>query len=153
MSDTEEVLLVQPNDAGEGDLVWGADGLASGPAIQTAAYLSLFTDAPARPNDPLPEGAERRGFWADAYEDEGDVFGSRLWLIEHLTINEALSFAPQAAEEALAWMVRDGLADRVFATAERNGGRLTLSAYILRPQNVAPSLMGAWNFEAGHALG
>src|SRR5690606_185311 len=42
------MLLVLPNADQEGDLVYRDGTLLEGSPIQTAAYLSLFTDAPAR---------------------------------------------------------------------------------------------------------
>lgn len=146
------LLLAYDNARGDADLVYEGGTLLEGAPIETAALVSLFADAPARDGDPVPEGGERRGFWADAFETDGDVCGSRLWLVEHMTVSEALSFAPGAAKEALAWMVRDGLAASVDAAAERVDDRVRLSVFIARPGEIAPSLLGAWDLEVGNAV-
>lgn len=141
------MLLVLPNADQEGDLVYRDGTLLEGSPIQTAAYLSLFTDAPARESDPAPEGSERRGYWADAFAQDESPWGSRLWLVSFMTVQEALAFAPGAAEEALAWMVREGLASSVSATAERHEDHMRLTVTIQRPGEIAPSLLGVWDLE------
>jgi phage gp46-like protein len=147
------VLFLQyDNERGDGDLVYESGALLEGASIQTAAVASLFCDAPAREDDPVPEGTERTGFWADAFDESGEVWGSRLWLVKHMTVQEALGFAPRAAEEALAWMVRDGLALSAKASAERNGDHVRLSVFIHKPGEIASSLLGAWNLEVNHAV-
>lgn len=143
------MLLVapKPTPGDEGDLAYRDGALIEDAAILTAAYLSLFTDAPARDGDPVPEGSERRGYWGDAFDAAQDGWGSRLWLVAHMTPPEALSFAPEAAKEALQWMVRDGLAAAIEATAERVAGHVRLEVTITRPDEIAPPLVSAWNLE------
>lgn len=49
--------------------------------LMTAAMLSLLCDRAAQPHE-VPDGTDRRGWWADTYaENQGDAFGSRLWLL------------------------------------------------------------------------
>ena len=73
--------------------------------LETAVYLSLFLDAPAQPGDDVPPDSTRRGFWADAYSADGDVTGSRLWLLERSKVTAVnVANAKTYAEEALAWM-------------------------------------------------
>ena len=104
------------------DLEHGADfaldalGLEQDEGLDTAVVLSLFTDARARDDDALPHGQlDRRGWWADAYPPtSGDRIGSRLWLLRaSKQLQASLTTARQYAEEALAWMVTDGVAKRV----------------------------------------
>ncbi|MFW6086394.1 MAG: phage GP46 family protein [Myxococcota bacterium] len=147
------LVVAYDNARGDGDLVYRGGALLEGAAVETAALLSLFLDAPAREDDPVPEGSERRGWWGDAFDPEGDALGSRLWVVEYMGVSEALSFAPDAAKEALEWMVRDGLAESVEAQAERNGlSGVKLSVWIQKPDELAPSLLGAWDLEVGDAV-
>ena len=82
---------------------------------------SLLTDRRADDEDELPVEGERRGWWADTYGDD-DGFGSKLWLLNRATINQVtLTRAKGHAEEALAWMIEDGVASQVRVTAERHG--------------------------------
>ena len=110
--------------------------------IESAAILSLMLDARARDGDALPDslpsaGGDRRGWWADsvAPEAEGDRTGSRLWLLSReKTLPEVLNRARDYAEEALAWMVEDGVATSVSVTADMpRKGLLALSVVITLP--------------------
>lgn len=111
-------------------------GLEEDDGLETAVLLSLFTDRRANADDPLSGAADdRRGWWADQYQDvAGDKIGSRLWLIarEKQTAS-VLVRAQEYAEEALAWLVQDGLARSVAATAEIvRAGVLGLTVEIAR---------------------
>ncbi len=82
---------------------------------------SLLTDRRADDEDELPVEGERRGWWADTYGDDAG-FGSKLWLLNRATINEVtLTRAKGYAEEAVAWMIEDGVAAQVRVAAERHG--------------------------------
>lgn len=104
------------------DMEHGADialeqfALAADDGLETAVILSLFSDARARDDDVLPLGqTDRRGWWADAWPTvAGDRFGSRLWLLRaSKQLQQSLNAARDFAEEALAWLVEDGVATRV----------------------------------------
>lgn len=98
----------------------GAD-LASESGIRAAVLVSLFTDRRAQSDDVLPDGTDdRRGCWFDAWSDiEGDQFGSRLWLLSRAKQTpDVLPRAQQYAEEALAWLIEDGVARSVHVLAD-----------------------------------
>ena len=123
-----------------GDLV--AEG-----SLHTAVILSLFLDRRADDDDILPNGSDdRRGWWADTVASmtdygiggglaSGDRIGSRLWLLSReKQLAGVLDRARYYAEEALAWLVEDGVATavRVVATNPRQGW-LTLEVTITLP--------------------
>lgn len=90
--------------------------LAADDGLETAVILSLFSDARAKDDDALPLGqTDRRGWWADAYPaEDDDRFGSRLWLLRAAKqLQQSLNTAKQYAEEALAWLIADGVARSV----------------------------------------
>lgn len=98
----------------------GAD-LERDSGLETAVIISLFTDRRAEADDILPDGSDdRRGYWGDQYaEVEGDLLGSRLWLLDReKQLPGVVQRAKQYAEEALAWLVEDGVAAKVIVTAE-----------------------------------
>ncbi|WP_445157414.1 phage GP46 family protein [Halomonas sp. E14] len=99
------------------DLAVEGGDLAADEGLTTAVILSLFTDRRALPADRLPDGTgDRRGWWADAYLDR--PMGSRLWLLHREKEQEAvLRRAHEYAEEALAWLVEDGVAEAVEVEA------------------------------------
>lgn len=115
------------------DLALVNGDLATDSGLETATILSLFTDRRALPEDELPDGGtDRRGWWADAYS--GRPFGSRLWLLwREKELDDVLRRAREYTEEALAWMVEDGVASAVEVEAERfRPGTLLIRTAIIR---------------------
>lgn len=113
MSDIRTVFISM--DAGA-DLALADFALDTDDGLETAVIISLFTDARALDDDTLPAGqSNRRGWWADAYPVQaGDRIGSRLWLLRaSKQLQESLDTAREYAEEALAWLVEDGVAKTV----------------------------------------
>ena len=104
------------------DLALEDGELAADEGLQTAVILSLFTDRLADDDDRLPDGGnDRRGWWADAYNER--PHGSRLWLLSREKTEEAvLRRAKTYAEEALAWLIEDGIAAEVVVEAEQHTG-------------------------------
>ncbi|UXF57501.1 baseplate protein [Chromohalobacter phage YPCBV-1] len=99
------------------DLALEGGDLATDEGLETAVVLSLFTDRRAEPADALPDGTtDRRGYWADAYNDR--PHGSRLWLLHReKELDAVLRRAREYAEEALAWLVEDEVASEVVVEA------------------------------------
>ncbi|MDR2187040.1 MAG: phage GP46 family protein [Azonexus sp.] len=96
-----------------------APGLATDEGLDTAVILSLFTDARAQPDDVTPAPDDKRGWWGDAFAaPAADRFGSRLWLLgRRKQLPSVLAEARGYAEEALAWLIADGIASRVEVDA------------------------------------
>ena len=90
--------------------------LAVGNDLSTAIMISLFTDRRANEDDVLPDGTAPRGWWADAMD--GQKIGSRLWLLERArSLPETFALAKDYAQEALQWLVDDGVAAKVDVAA------------------------------------
>ena len=104
MSDISTVWSVS-----HGDWLLAGVSLKSGPDIQTAVLISLFTDRQAELDDPLLDGSsDRRGWWGDAGSDR---IGSRLWLLERSKrTQQTLVLAQTYIEESLQWLIDDGVA-------------------------------------------
>ena len=124
--------------------------LATDEGLETAIIVSLFTDRRALADDELPAGAgDRRGWWGDALPSaEGDRIGSRLWLISREKIAaDAVARAREYGEEALQWLIEDGIAAAVEVFAEVSApGTLGFLATIHRPGGDAVSFRyhSAW---------
>jgi len=131
-----DIALAWDNDRWRADIGVAAGDLARDDGLRTAVIISLFTDAPARDDDPLPAPDDRRGWWGDAIaETPGDVTGSRLWLLRReKKLASVLVRARDYALEALQWMIATGIAAaiEVDASAPRDGV-LALSVTIIRP--------------------
>lgn len=104
-----------------GDLKVAGPSLENDEGLETAVVISLFTDRRAREGDPLPPGVlNRRGWWGDSFPDApGDQIGSRLWMLaREKQLPSVLARAQEYAQEALQWMIEDGVARAVVVTAE-----------------------------------
>jgi phage gp46-like protein len=88
--------------------------------LSTMVIVSLFTDARADVDDPLPdENGGRRGWWADETSDKaGDSVGSKLWLYERSKLDDRVLLDIQkAGQDALKWMTDEGVAKNVKVEA------------------------------------
>lgn len=133
---TADVALVWDNETWQADLALRAGDLAADDTLQTAVVISLFTDRRARPDDVLPQAdADPRGWWADSLGAEGEQIGSRLWLLSReKQTPETVARAREYAEEALAWLVSDGVAAKVEVEVSiPRDGVLGLIIWITRP--------------------
>lgn len=112
-----DIALKYDADAKVFDLAIVDGDLATDTSLETAVLLSLYTDRRALDEDVLPdEGSDRRGWWCDAYSDR--PHGSRLWLLSReKELEEVLRRAEDYAREALAWVIKDGIASSVDVEA------------------------------------
>jgi len=140
-----------------GDVI-EVDGLPFDPGMHPEGLLarsviiSLFTWRRAEPDDILP-GDERNGSWMDSYPVvPNDRMGSRLWLLSRSSItSDTVIKAREYAEQALQWMIDDGVASRIDVTAERLGiDKIAIRCVIYRGDVLALdiSFTDAWRFIA-----
>lgn len=104
--------------------------------LARAVIISLFSWSRAHDDDEV-EG-RRMGFWGDTYGETGEVTGSRLWLLRRQKIlPTTVERCRQYAQEALAWMVDDGVAESVSVKAERGAlDRVDLVVDVVRGSDV-----------------
>ncbi|MBY0234146.1 MAG: phage GP46 family protein [Burkholderiaceae bacterium] len=119
--------------------------------LSTAIILSLFTDKRAGRDDALPLNVkDRRGWVGDEFMSGGqdDQWGSTLWLcMAGKAADTLLEQARFAAQEALAWLIRDGIAERIDVTTAWVGerrDRLAVRPVIYRPGEVLPVYDVLW---------
>lgn len=148
-----DIAVQWNNTLGRGEFVMGPNGdLAQGADLQSAVYVSLFSDRVARPEDVIPDGStDRRGWQGDEGEDL--PIGSRLWLLERskLTnpgqVGDVAKRARDYAAEALQWMIDDGVvAEFGFSTTVRHPGQLwlTITAYRSKGNKAATNFAWTW---------
>ena len=99
-----------------------------------AVIISLFTWRRARKDDAAAAEGQRMGWWGDAFAvNANDRIGSRLWLLARAKRTDAtLASARGYAQEALQWLVDDGVALRIDVAAQRvgmDGAALVLDIY------------------------
>jgi len=119
------------------DMAIADNDLVTDDGLETAVILSLFVDRRAADEDVLPPGmTDRRGWFGDAVPIvAGDKSGSRLWMLmrEKLT-TETVTKAREFAEEALAWMVDDLVAEEVTVeTSNPAPGLLAIAIDVKKP--------------------
>jgi phage gp46-like protein len=99
------------------DIALDGTDLAFERTLASAILTSLFCDRQVEPYE-VDAGEDRRGWWADAYAAVPFKTGSRLWLLERCKrLPSNVKRCEQYCQEALDWLVRDGLAQAVTVTA------------------------------------
>jgi phage gp46-like protein len=134
------------------DVARNGKNLIDDPTLSTAILISLFTRRLANADDALPyPGATREGWWADTYNtDPDDLWGSRLWLLSRSKADDdTLTKAKAYVEEALAWLVVDGVASEVVAETswqKQQGADLMMAIRITitKPADVAAQWSALW---------
>ena len=136
-----------------GDWAQAGSVLASGQDLRTAAIISLFTDAQASPDDAIPDAPQRgpadpRGWWGDAYS--GKPIGSKLWLLARAKQTQGtLNLAQDAIQNALQWMVDDGVAVSIdVATTWLSPSMLGAAVEIFDASGGSVALNFQWAWQA-----
>ncbi|MDP1960871.1 MAG: phage GP46 family protein [Reyranella sp.] len=126
---------------GAADLAIEDGQLVVDAGLRSAIVISLFSDRRADEADPLPSGGvDRRGWWGDmAPSVAGDQIGSRLWLLSREKRTPILlTRIREYCQEALAWLVADGLAAAVTVEAAFSGATaVAIGVSIARPDGPA----------------
>ncbi|MCW3835962.1 phage GP46 family protein [Sphingomonas canadensis] len=141
-----DIALIFDAAAWAADLALADGDLVTDDGLMTAIAISLFTDARARDDDPLPAGADRRGWWGDAFNDRAeDRTGSRLWLLDRGKLTPGIEIeARDIAREALAWLIEDQVVSALEVSAEvrrpspaHPAGALAIIVQVARPSGPA----------------
>lgn len=115
-------------------------GMDSAQPLVRAVIVSLFTWRRANPDDDLPADL-RMGWWGDTFPTiPNDRIGSRLWLLSRSTLTpETVAKAKEYAQEALQWLIDDGVAARVDVQTERQGlSTLAIGVRIYKSDGTVP---------------
>lgn len=104
--------------------------------LETAVSISLFTDRRASKGEVLPDGSgDRRGWWGDV--TQSDEIGSKAWLLGRSKMTPTFYEEYKAhQEEALAWMIADGVVASVTITVVPDGAEeIDFTVLLVRPEN------------------
>jgi phage gp46-like protein len=128
MTAAEDIRIIWDSDLMEGDISFDPSGqdLEHDSGLETAVLISLFTNRRADDDDVLPdqESTEIQGWWGDlaSPEIEGDQIGSKLWLLgREKTTEDILARTKLYVEEALQWLIDDGVAAKIEVETDRSG--------------------------------
>lgn len=88
--------------------------------LTRAVVISLFTWRRAEPDD---NAEQPMGWWGDTWPVvQNDRYGSRLWLLQRSKLTNALvNDVRTYINEALRWMVDDGVVSRIDLDIQRTG--------------------------------
>lgn len=113
-----DVLLEWNSNTGYADWSFLDGDIAQGEGLldlQTAVLVSLFTDRVESPDYIPTDGTnDLRGWWADSYNQT--PIGSKLWTLARSKKTSSTGPLLQArgyCQEALQWLLDDGIADSV----------------------------------------
>lgn len=126
-------------------------GMDSTTPLVRSVIISLFTWRRANADDVLPSD-ERMGWWGDVFPSQpNDRIGSRLWLLSRAKLTEQTVIqAREYAQEALQWLIDDGVASRIDVVSERQGlQQLALGITLYQSGGKAPINMrfaDMWSF-------
>lgn len=139
------------NSKGQFDVQFKDGDLKPDNGLETAVILSLFTDVQVT-DEEIPFGeTSRRGWFGDKYLDiPGDKIGSKLWLLAREKRKvEVLRKTEDYCLQALQWLIDDGVASSVTATASFEGlvsdGKWAVEIKITKPTGQEFSFKAIWN--------
>jgi phage gp46-like protein len=144
-----QLRLTFAPSAREADLSQAADAsLVIEEGLETLVAIILHTDAPARDDDDVAVG-DRRGYWADVYEEEDEddgPTGSYLWTLERRTLTpETLRDGERIASDALQRLVTAGVCARVEVTSARiDNERAGFTAKLYRTEDDTSPYQTVW---------
>jgi len=141
-----DIKTIWNADTGHGDWQQAAGDLASGDDLQSAIYISLFTDRRAREDDSY-DGDDRKGWWGDSGADY--QIGSRIWLLRRSKLSTAVAnSAASYAKEALQWLIDDGVIASVSITTQIvYPSRLYMAITYQKPDRTSSTVQYYWVWE------
>lgn len=130
-----------------GDYVIANGDLGFGNDLYTSVLISLFTNM-RNNDDTLPANAYKGGWFGDAWNDQ--LIGSRLYLLNRakkINDQQLLNEAQDYCDEALAWLITDGIASEVDSLAFwLSPNQLGLNVTITEPNQVTSTLQFGWSW-------
>jgi phage gp46-like protein len=110
-----DIRIKYDTDTNGFDLGFLSNDLEKDSGLESSIIVSLFSDRRALDSELPPGQTDKRGWWGDAVDPaETDLTGSKLWLLaREKQTEEVLDKAQEYAEEALQWLIDDGVASGV----------------------------------------
>lgn len=99
-----------------------SNDLLSDSGLETAILISLFSDRRASADDVIPDTSidDLRGWWGDTLINFN--IGSLLWLLGRSSTSETLpSEIEEYTNNALSWLIAEGIAKTITTTTVRSG--------------------------------
>jgi phage gp46-like protein len=141
------VQMTYDNRLMRGDFLRNGGNAVLGQPLSTAVLVSLFTDRRADTVGNDLEDVSQGGWWADTFAER--PIGSRLWTLRRSVATRAnLNLAKNYIEEALQWMLDDGVARLIEVTTLRGRSLdwLQFTVKVFRPMEYSP-WTAAWEVQ------
>jgi phage gp46-like protein len=142
-----DIYIAWDNTQALGDWALAEGDLQTGQDLETACLVSLFTDKLATPDFTPTDGTtDRRGWWADLYDRP---LGSNLWQLERAKkTRETLGLAQRYAQDALQWLIDDGVATGVLVNTQwLTATMLGIAVAITKPNGSQSRFMFGWAWQ------
>lgn len=137
------------NDDCEFDIDFTDTDFAIEEGLETAVFISWFTDRRADLEDLANASVDRRGYWGDMFpEVDNDQIGSKFWTrFPGKATRENRVKIESDLRESLEWMIEDGISDEINVSASFFGSEgIRLEASIKRPDTDKPQIFSfVWN--------
>lgn len=118
----QDIGIVWDNDFFEGDVEYSNGDLTNENGLKTAVLMSLFTDKRVSIEEALPDvnSNDRKGWWGDQAAQNGDIIGSKIWLLRRskATLENVIKMQSYI-KDCLQWMLDDGVAAKIDVAVER----------------------------------
>jgi phage gp46-like protein len=112
-------IKLRPDNFGIGNIELAENDVAIDDGLNTAVYISLFTDARVydETENLLDDKTDKRGYWGDVFEEK--PMGSKLWLLSReKKLNAVLEKAKIYSSDALKWLIDDGIAKEIIVNTK-----------------------------------
>ena len=142
---TQDVLIKQDSN-GLFDLQIVDQDFAGVDGFESALVVSLFTDSRA-PSSAVQSAENRRGWVGDVLTSNiGRALGSLLWTYDQSRLTrEILNQVGDAAQNALLWMVEDGIIKDVQATVTQETKRgIVVNIKLITPDGKNQEYAALW---------
>ena len=109
-----DIKIIYDNDLAVGDFNFLNGDLEREEGFETSVLISLYTDARASEDDNVDDPNDLRGWVGDLLPSNDDSIGSKLWLLDRSkATQENANKAKQYVQQALNWMIEDGVASKI----------------------------------------
>ena len=140
-------IKLSPDGFGIGNIELTENDVVVDNGLNTAVYISLFTDIRVDDNSLLDDKADKRGYWGDVFDEK--PMGSKLWLLaREKKLNAVLEKAKTYCVEALKWLIDDGIAKKITINTEAvDGNILGIEVIIQKPTDDILNFKYSYNWK------
>jgi phage gp46-like protein len=149
----KDCKILWDNSTGVGDIGISNSDLQIEEGLETAVFMSLYTDQRAAEDENTNFPLDKRGWWGDMLESNGDQVGSKLWLYEREKLTtKVIAQIKDAMYDCLQWMIDDGIVARIdIALEKQENNKLFTEIKLFRQDDSRTTVKfdDLWNAQGG----